>query len=248
MASGLCEVLVAVGVRHAFVHLNLRAHRWLTSAVAATDPVAGTRTSHARQGPSRAASSAKSLRSRTHREDETLPTPLSPQLRLALVPAYIEAALESHPDGTSTKALAFATASVLTALGQDPDERAQGLAVMAVRRIAFAVDERVAGRPKGKRDGPKLAALLFTSLKAVPLPALPQALETAADVVERAPALAPAPAPAAPPSAEVAPLTHAWMVDCLFGVISRTEDPQRRLLLAKWFLEHVQGMSYHARL
>jgi hypothetical protein len=193
-----------------------------------------------------APSSAKALRA----QDEALPSALSPQLRLALVPGYLEAALESHPDGTPTKVLAFATASVLTALGQDPDERAQGLAVMAIRRIAFAVDERAAGRPNTKRDGPKLAALLFTCLKAVPLPALPQALETAADVVSRAPAAGPAPAATAAPStpAELAPLTHAWMVDCLFGVISRTEDPQRRLLLAKWFLEHVQGLSYHARL
>ena len=153
--------------------------------------------------------------------------------------------------------MSFVVASIFTTLGADQDERAQAIAVMVYDKLASAVSDHVAGKvtaAQKKPAGPILCTLMFTALKAISLPALPSAMRRAAEIVHKKEG-----------SAEEAeqsghddiggsnesaskPLSHPWMLENLFGVISRTDDAPRRLLLCKWYLEDIQNLTTGGRL
>jgi len=214
----LCKVLVHIGVQHAFVHLNMRAHRWMTDII-------------------------RNVEAATDQDMLSFPP-----IRLACIPNYVETSISSHPDATSTQVLSFVLGSVLTSLGEDPDERAQTIALMSVHRLMLAVDDRMAERPPNKTDGKTLATLMLTCLKAVSHPLLPPLLNSVRDVISRAPAATSD--VESKPGAEVAaePFSREWFKEDLFQVIGRTEDTPRRVALAKWYLETLECLSVGGKL
>ncbi|GBG28837.1 Peroxisomal membrane protein PEX14 [Hondaea fermentalgiana] len=222
-SASLVSLLIDVAVAHPFVHLNMRAHRWITDML------------HAYADAQDSAVLAKA-------------NPLDPPpLGLAIVPTYIDASIQAHPHATTTRTLSFAIGSTLSALAAQPDERAQPLALMCLQRFMLALDDRIAGRPKYKQDGAILARILLAALKAVPLPVFPLALDQTVDIIERAPMPESITVGAGGDSASLeggsAKLTRKELVDLMFNAIQTTDDQPRRTLLAKAYLRLVQSSS-----
>jgi len=152
-------------------------------------------------------------------------------LKFAIVPEYTEEALESHPFATETRDLAFVVGSTLTSLGSTTNEKAQGIALMEIERMIMTVEDRLCGRPEWKKDGEKLTTLLFTSLKAAPLPTMRAALEDVAEMIDRQ-----------------EDEKRFKLKENLFGAIQKTEDVKRRILLAKWYLTRIEGHTQGGKL
>lgn len=225
-SAALATLLLDVAVAHPFVHLNMRAHRWITDM----------------------------LRNYASGQSEVKADPLGPPpLPLAIIPSYVDASIEAHPHATATRTLSFAIGSTLTALSNQHEERAQPLALMTLERLMLALDDRIAGRPEFKQDGAILAKILFSSLKATAWPIFPMAVDEVVDVIERAPltlsqdhseevSLSDEKDSETPPDGS-SRISRKELVELMFNAIQTTDDQPRRMYLAKAYLKLVQSST-----
>ena len=154
-ATRFRSILIDIGVRHRLKALNVRAHQW----------VAGTVTTE--ECEKEANGGGDTL--------EDLP------YKFAVVPSYVDACIESFPAATSEELLSFAFGSVLTGCATSADIQAQSLALVVFEELSMAAQDAATKAQESKADvdkkrGITFFTLLFTCLKATPLPALEQSL------------------------------------------------------------------------
>ena len=250
-ATRLRSILVDLGVKHRLKALNVRAHQWVTGVVAVEDDT--------------------ELLSEAGEQMDILP------YKFAIVPSYVDACIHSFPGSTSEDLLSFAFGSVLTSCASSGDIQAQALALVVFDALcqAAAKAAKEAGQTKldvDKKRGITFYTLLFTCLKALPLPALEQSLEwyvfslpsacmvvhqrcRVKDVIESAKAETTVNEEKTEEAGDdqskstyVAPLPFSrdWLITCLYGVIQRTGDTGRRKLLALWFLQFIHAAPIFA--
>jgi len=231
LITGFSRFLVQTGIHHPMQALNVRSHTWLSDVV-------------------KGLKSQQILVHNGTTQDDTSGSIVSIAFSLVLV--YANAAIESFPLATNAHLLSFAIGSLFTTLSQCVDKRAQGLALILFHRLNDAAINNIKGLPMATSDqsrdllktkGVNLVTLKHTSLKALPLPVLPHALDKVKEVIVNAPDDGEEAVGSSVTSAPK-PFSRSWYMSNIFGVINRTDDTPRRTLLALWYMRELEGGKF----
>ncbi len=170
-----------------------------------------------------------SMKNNKSKKNQSIPTP---PLRMCVVPAAFEALLSSFPESTPVGTVAYIISTTMTTLSNDPDIRAQPIARMGFKELVKAARKIIfVEREPSKAESEKIfiiLALMFSSLKAVPLSILYSVLDDVTslfhDVIN------------APESRA----TQSTLRDHFLSAISRCEDIPRRARLANYYMVEFQ--------
>jgi len=146
-------------------------------------------------------------------------------LRLTAIVPYVEMSLRSRDTKGST--LSFVFGSIFTSLSRDPDPRSHCICVMAFDRLLLAIESL---QRTDRTDGPILYALLFACLKAVPVYMIDHAQNSVSLLMGNA-------------INNDTAMSRDALQKSLFGAILRTSEAPRRTILARWFLQSIEGLT-----
>ena len=223
-ASALVQAMVA-GSSHAFVHLHKRCHAWLTDAFLLEKKRVG----------------GGEVEVEAAREEEEPEE--QPRVLMACVPWYLERAAASCGRTTDAQTMGFGVATVLLALGRNPNALALPVSVMGFAKLTDAVrEEVVVSGMRSSSDTKRTTDLVlttFAALKAVSQGALPQCLDRVRSLFE----FVAFREVAQGRGVGVDGLRLADLKLKLFHVVSRMDDAPRRALLAVWFVTRIRGIG-----